>query len=271
MTALLHVGLRTTAWTGLVVLLATGLIWMATAVEGAATRGLLDGLLAAPTVLSWLTPTLCAIGCALCHARMHARGEREALEVSGAGPWFTGRATVVLGLAVGLLAWATSGHISPVLETHRGTFAGDWVWTSEGAVRSEDGVIVRGSANEISVQRTHNLTKTEIIQAAMRQQPRFASAAVLSGAQSPPLIHEAHSRIARILACAGLALLAWLPLASRPASQIGAVILLALTWQVVDLAGTAGAHGHLGPVFSAWAATTALWFGLCVAWWRQRR
>jgi lipopolysaccharide export LptBFGC system permease protein LptF len=271
MTALRHVGLRTTAWTGLVVLLATGLIWMATAVEGAATRGLLDGLLAAPTVLTWLTPTLCAIGCALCHARMQARGEREALEVSGAGPWFTGRAPVILGLAVGLLAWATSGHISPALETRRGTFEGNWVWTSEGAIRPRDGVIVRGTAGEITVQREHHLAEDEVIQAAMRQQPRLASAKVLSGAQSPPLVHEAHARLARILACAGLALLAWLPLARRPAEQVGAVILLALTWQVVDLAGTAGAHGRFGPVFSAWAATVALWFGLSVAWWHQRR
>lgn len=253
------------AWSGLVAVAAAGLAWLTTAVEGAR-RGLAhalwDGLLAAPTLVVGLAPLLVALGAALAAVRAASRGERVALELCGLGPWRTARAAAAAGLGVGLLTWFGAGHVVPTAEAARAPESSGWIWHDGLAVRLPDGLAVHALDGRIDAPHrlpVANLDDPTLARAAMLRQPRTASAEALAGATLVPAIVERQSRVARILACAALAFLTWLPLAPRPATWLARAMALGLAWQGLDLVlQSAASRGQVPLALGAWGALGGL-------------
>lgn len=259
------------AWTAVVVAGALGLAWVTGAVERlrAGSHAPLLAALRAPEAVVLLTPLLAALGAALAAARLEARGERTALEGAGYPPWRSGLAAAGVGLGLGLLQWGVADHLlyraGALSEALEGRAAEGWVWLGGAAVRLPDGLRVEahdGVLGRIDQLPPADLAAPELDLARMRQRPRMASGEALSGAGTAPAVAERAGRRARVLAAMVLALLGWLPWSRLPARQVGAVLVLGLSWQLVDLlVGAMVAQGLL-PALARWLTAGALVLGL---------
>lgn len=256
------------SWTAVVLCGALGLIWITGAVEGvrAGGLGLALAALRAPSALVALCPLLAALGAALAAARAEGRGERVALEGAGWAPLRTGLAAAAVGLLLGLGQWGVADHLLHRAEGLAARLEGaprqGWVWLEGAAVRLPDGVRVEARGGEIGAITRLSAAEMqdpalELARAAAR--PRLASGEALAVSPWAPAAVERQARRARVLGSAGLALLGWLPWSRRPARQVGAVLVLALAFQLAELVTLAlAAQGRL-PAAAGWALPALCW------------
>ncbi len=259
------------SWTAVVLLGAAGLGWVTGAVERArlGSSGLLLSALEVPVALVALAPLLAGLGAALAAARLEGRGERVALEGAGWAPARLGLAAAAVGALLGLLQWGVADHglhrARALADALGGKAPSGWVWTGAGAVRLSDGARVQAGGGEIRA--IDQLSAAELADPAldlarMVQTPRAASGEALARSELVPARAERAARRARVLGAAGLALLCWLPWSRRPSRQLGAALLLGMSWQLLELVtGALVAQGRL-PLGVGWAPALALWAAL---------
>ena len=260
---------RVLGWCALAGLLFGGLAALASAVESVR-LGLIDALhlaaLSLPAALVVLAPALCAVGAATASARMASLGERLAVACAGISPLRSAVVAIGAGLLLGLGAQAAGDHLvwraaasQQRIVPHEPVA---WVWLEDGALRERDGAWVGIESGQITALGHRTIDPETIRQARMQQQPRLASAAALRRSPLASAALERHSRRARVLACAALAGLAWLPIAGG-LRQVGAALAIAIGWQAIDLLlYAAAAQGRLALELGGWGgagvATIAL-------------
>ncbi len=245
-------------WTLLVLVAAAGLVALASGVEAVA-RGTGDLVAAAlrpiPEVLVFLSPLVALLGAALAAAWMQSRGERTALESLGLGADRTGIPVAVLGALVGLVQLVAADRVVPLLRDVEPA----WVWLPDGtAVEPSTGLAVTASAGSLQPSAARPSAEA-IARAAEILDPSRASGAALATATARLPRIEWHGRRARILACAALAFLGWLPLGATTERQVlaalsGGLAFLATDAVVRSLAG----WGHVPVIAGSWSAPVAI-------------
>jgi len=259
-----YVGLRVLAGIVAGMALVGGLVGLATGVEHGR-QGLaaaLQSILAiVPLSLVWLAPLCCGVGAAVALARLKARGEDVGFAVAGIRPWRTGWVAALVGLGLGMGAWWMSDAVVP--HTTHGSQGSTWVWLDQGAYRPADETWVRMVDQRMQVDALQEPPSPSALRRAQHQaRPRTAPASVLTGSQAPPLRLEWHSRLARILACAAMALIGWMPLSRRGLTQVGMVLGTGLLAQAIDFILQAlAAQGQIPVLVGAWVVP-----GLLTVW-----
>jgi hypothetical protein len=273
------------AWTGLVLVAASALAALATAVDGGAGLGAVGafqvGVLRVPGLLLPLLPALCGLAGGAAAARQEARGERLALALAGRAPSRIAGLGLLVGLGVGGLGWAVHGQVVPVAEARADALAGHadapWVFLDGDAIRARDGLVVHLEGDAIigiGALSAAELRGSALREAAARQRPARAPGAALAAAPGTPARVERMGRQARVLAAALLAFLGWLPLARVPATQVGVALGGGLAWASVDIVlRAAAAQGRVGPAVGAWGATllALMLVGAALVWIRRSR
>jgi lipopolysaccharide export LptBFGC system permease protein LptF len=245
-------------WSVLAAALVGGLAGLSFTVEAARLgpmQALLIGASTIPAVLVMLSPTLAAVGGAAAAARMEALGERLTLDAAGFHPARAVAVAVLAGALLGVGQQVLSDQVVWRAAALRPSEAPGWIWLDDGALRPSDGIWV-GWDLSITVDRS---VPPGVLQAAqMRQHPQTASGAALRQTDLASARLEQHSRVARSLACAALAGIAWLPGRSGGLGRAGMLLAFALAWQAADaIAYAAAAQGQLSPAVGAWAAAVA--------------
>jgi|GEM_PF-6363572 len=238
-----------------------GLVGLATGVEQGHqgwAAALSEALRVVPITLVWLAPLCCGVGTAVAMARIMSRGEDVALSSAGLGPLRTGWTAALAGVLLGLCAWWTADTIVP--RTMPESSQSSWVWIDGGAYRVADAVWVGTKGGQIDqVQRLRVFDEEQLQRARQLATPRLASAGVLASAQTPAAKVERQGRFARILACAALSLLGWIPIVRRATAQVGLILAAGLCAQAVDVVLHAlAAQGHISVMVGAWSIPVLL-------------
>jgi len=241
-----------------------GLAWTATAVEGASLHGwnaIMQATLTTPGLVIPVAPLICAIGSGFAAARSMASGEREGWMAAGHSPTKIGVAAMVLGFCFGAAQLLAHETVVPWAESAR-TQSGalhSWVWLEDEPIRVSDGLrmeIIDGNV-------TGNHVFTPLSDQELRdalQQLNPSGSPIKSLNRTPASQLEFHRRLARIIACAAWAWLAWLPWGTaRPVQHIGRVLAAALTWFAMDLVFFGlSSQGHASTAVGGWGATGVL-------------
>lgn len=251
-----HLAARVLGWVGLALALLVGLAGLAGVVEGIrwgpGTALTLAALEALPVVVP-LVPVACAIGAGIAAARLQILGEAVALEAVGLAPATVALVAAAVGLGVGLATWGLhAGAVPPAaqhalqlrIDLDNAAAPAGWLWTGQDAVRTSDGArVVAADGRILSVEAGVGPPQPELVrQARALRQPVVAGLTELA-LDARPLRVERAVRVARGLACALLAALAWLGPAARRTSRVGPALALGLGWQALAMACAALAAG----------------------------
>jgi lipopolysaccharide export LptBFGC system permease protein LptF len=250
-----------------------GVGWLTTSVEslhrGVWVAGLL-GLARLPAFLVVMSPVVVALGAALAAGWMDANGERVALQSSGVSPARSGLVLVFLGAVVGTGQWAVADlgvhrAESAAMRLHGGGGSA-WVWLDGVALRTSDGTEVQWRGGQIVEVRTGVHHPHAIVAAArQRQRPSTASGTVLATTSSVAARVEWHRRRARVLTCAALGLLAWLPVGWRPSHQVVMGLLIGGGAVVFEFLGpVVSAELGLPRVLGVWVVALVVWVAALV-------
>lgn len=207
-------------------------------------------------IFIWLSPLLVALAVSLSGLHRRSRGEEQALYCSGVGPNQLAPIAAFVGLLVAALGFVASEWVLPGIAAWE---MPDWIWTADGPVRTEDGVLVPLDAT----QKTSHVA----IDHTEHAHPRVASFAALRLGTDVASLTEQYARCSRALACVGFALMGlYFGHMRRPivwvASLCGAFTLVdAIAW-------TLGAQGQLQPAI---AGSVLAWLWFVPVWWMFRQ
>ena len=261
-------------WTLLTVVAAAALVSLASGVEAVA-RGaddvILAGLAQVPEVLVPLSPVLVLLGAALTAAWMDSRGERTALQALGLGPARTGISIAIVGTWIGFVQLRVADDGLHAIDAWKRaqTTSTDWVWLPDSrAIRPERNVAVAVSNGDVVPADAY--IEPEVLEYSIQVlDPSTASRGTVAHSTGRLAQIEWHARRARVLACALLCFLGWLPLGVSAERQVLTALAVGIAYVSFDtfLRSLAG-WGHLPVLVGSWAtpAVTAI----AVSMWSRR-
>lgn len=201
-----------------------------------------------PLIMMGLTPWMVGVGVAFGWTKMESRGEVLALHASGLGASDVTRVALVIGTMVGVAAIGTFEVWLPGIDHGVGP---SWVWTDAGPQRTRDGMVVLlNDGGRILVDGLDG-------DALALAHPRMAPFELLSHEHPGAIGTEWWSRLARLVACLGFALMA--AAAVRTGRPMLTVMLVGGVLVALDLVLWAmGSHGHIAP-WVAGSASAWMW------------
>jgi lipopolysaccharide export LptBFGC system permease protein LptF len=261
-------------WTLLTLAAAAGLVSLASGVEAVA-RGadqiVLAGLAQVPEVLVPLSPILVLLGAALTAAWMDARGERTALQALGLGPARTGVSIAIFATWIGFVQLRVADDALFAIDAWKRAQrpAAEWVWLPDWRALEPAKNIAVAAANG-DVIPAEPYIEPDVLQLSIEiLKPSTASARALVDSEARLPRIEWHARRARVLACALLGFLGWLPLGATAERQVLTALGIGIAYVSIDtFARSLAGWGHLPIVLGSWVTTVVA--ALAVLLWSRR-
>ncbi len=261
-------------WTLLTLAAAAALVSLASGVEAVARgadRVVLGGLAQVPEVLVPLSPILVLLGAALTAAWMDARGERTALQALGLGPARTGLSIAIFGAWIGFVQLRVANDALFAIDAWKRaqSATSEWVWLPDWRALEPARNIAVAASNGNVVPADPYIEPDVLEWSIEVLEPSTASARALSSSEGRLARIEWHARRARVIACALLGFLGWLPLGRTAERQVLAALAIGIAYVSADtFVRSLAGWGHLPIVPATWATTVVVAMGVLI--WSRR-